>query len=68
MSATTAERLNDAVYRHKIMWTELANRIAENEGISQDSAAEMVVPLVMRESCSMPVAVALIDLICEATT
>lgn len=63
--ATAAQLLNNSVYRHRIMWTDLADRVALNEGISKDSAAELVAPLVAREACSLAVAAALIELIVE---
>lgn len=65
MPATAYERLNASVYRHRIMWTDLAARVAQNEGITTDHAANLVAPLITKEGCPMSVAVALIDLITE---
>lgn len=65
MSDTAAERLHDAVNRHDIMWTDLTMRVAGNESISRDAAAEQVLGLIERRSVTMPVALALIDMIVE---
>jgi hypothetical protein len=65
MSTTTAELLNDAVYKRRIMWTDLSARIVKNDGCSKNEADEMVARLIKRESVTLGVAVALIDLIVE---
>ncbi len=65
--ATTAERLNEAVQRHKIYWTDIVDRVVENGEVSRDAAAEQVLRLYEKKGVSLPVAVALIDLIVEKT-
>lgn len=62
---TTAERLNAAVYRHRIMWADLSARVAVNEGIPKYDADALVCCLIEKKSVSLPVAVALIDMIVE---
>ncbi|MCK1445387.1 hypothetical protein IVB43_23670 [Bradyrhizobium sp. 48] len=68
MGETAAERLHDAVNRHNIAWTDLTMRVAGSEGISRDAAAEQVLGLIERRSVTMPVAIALIDMIVERTS
>lgn len=63
--ATTAERLHDSVLKHRIMWSELAARVADDNQLDSVKAAELVSALIERKTCYMPVALALIDLIIE---
>lgn len=63
--STTVERLNEAVYRHKILWTDLSARVVKNECISKQAADEEVAALITKRYVSLPVAVALIDLIVD---
>lgn len=62
---TSADRLYDAVIKHRIMWNDLSERVAKNEGIPFYEGANLVAVLIEHRSCSLPVAVALIDLIVE---
>ncbi|MGY3359719.1 Lar family restriction alleviation protein [Bradyrhizobium sp. GM0.4] len=65
MSETAADCLHDAVNRNRIAWTDLTMRVASSEGISRDAAAEQVLGLIERRVVTMPVAVALIEMIVE---
>ena len=65
MTNATAERLNAAVYKHRLMWTDLSARVMSNEGCPKELADEMVARLIEKKSCPFPVAIALIDLIVE---
>ncbi|MCK1430926.1 hypothetical protein [Bradyrhizobium sp. 87] len=67
MSETAADRLHDAVNRNRIAWTDLTMRVASSEGIPRDAAAEQVLGLIERRVVTMPVAVALIEMIVEKT-
>ncbi|HWV44094.1 hypothetical protein [Pseudorhodoplanes sp.] len=62
---TSAERLNEAVYRHRIMWTDLAARVMKNENMPKEDADYQVCRLIEKKGVSLPVAVALIDMIVE---
>lgn len=62
---TSAERLNEAVYRHRIMWTDLAARVMKNESMTKNEADYQVCRLIQKKGVSLPVAIALIDMIVE---
>jgi hypothetical protein len=62
---TAAERFNEAVYKHRIMWTDLAERVMQNENMSKDDAEYQVCRLIERKGVSIAVATALLDLILE---
>lgn len=63
--ATTAEKLNEAVYKHRILWSELRDRVVD-AGVPHETATALVCDLIEKRSVSLPVAVALTELIIEA--
>lgn len=63
--ATTAERLNAAVYKYHIIWTDLSARVVQNEGIPKQEADAQVAALIEKRAAPLAVAVALIDMIVE---
>ncbi len=63
--ATSAERLTAAVYKHRIMWTDLAERVMQNENMDKADADYMVFRLIEKKGVSVAVAVAIIDMIVE---
>lgn len=58
-------KLNESVYRHGLLWTDIAHRVSENEKIPYEDATELTARLVIKASCPVPVALALIELIVE---
>lgn len=59
------ELIRDAVFRHRILWKDVAKHIEEVGGIPASEAQSMVAACIAGRGCTVAVAAAAIDLISQ---
>lgn len=64
----TIDRLHCAVDKHDVSWTELAERVRQNTGMSAEGANGSVALLIQRRAALASVAVALMEIVAEKHT
>lgn len=65
LDLSTAERLHNAVENHGIFWTDIAERVRKNTGLSPAAASGCVTLLIQRRATLASVAVAVVEMVAE---